>query len=737
MKKWRISRLYIQIVASFLCIVLFAGAILAFVSVWFSQKNRADFLEKAQSILDMNDRQMIENLEYLYSASGSLLTNQVVKDHLRVYSALSPENRYYYQSIVDLLVQAYFQFGGLVDSIFLYTDDQHVLYGGKENGMTMFDTFFSSLMRYNHYDAEYWKEILDESGRSYSILPPDKYASYFANDEHTVVPLVYHVPGVTGTNVLVTNLSCENLLKQYELSSLSSQTRMGIYALDGSLIVGDASFPEDCLALQSGHTVHVDGEDCFVFTLKQSMLNLYICAFVPVSALIDVTAYYRFSIILLLAVFVAFSTMITIVMSRRAYAPVLQVHRSISNISDVEPVSSLSNELEVIQSTISKLVDEREFYCTQNHQHSQHYIAQGFAALLDGRILEDGMYFSSLLSNKYGFGMRWFRCADVLVDVNNESGYMSRVELMEEVRNRIHAAFEGDSPIFSILYQSNMLVLLIDSDNISEREISDKLNNVSESLVSWCGLRIGLGEPVNQLSLLSRSFEQANSAIFAFPHSASNDTFAYDRSEVLNAANTHDIKRIEDTAYGILNRAKRAALSYADAVDIIRDIRETVISAQYRFGMQTLPCDDGAEINPLEILLLSPEINITPLIAALLPYVPYQTPVQEKSADKIVNKLCAFIDEHFSEELSLDILADKMGISGKYLSRIFKQAMNVNLSDYLAFVRVEKAKELLMTDMPLNQIMEEVGIFNRTTFTRMFRRLEGVTPSEYRNLYKE
>ena len=172
-------------------------------------------------------------------------------------------------------------------------------------------------------------------------------------------------------------------------------------------------------------------------------------------------------------------------------------------------------------------------------------------------------------------------------------------------------------------------------------------------------------------------------------------------------------------------------------MDIIRDIRETVISAQYRFGMQTLPCDDGTEINPLEILLLSPEINITPLIAALLPYVPYQTPVQEKSADKIVNKLCAFIDEHFSEELSLDILADKMGISGKYLSRIFKQAMNVNLSDYLAFVRVEKAKELLMTDMPLNQIMEEVGIFNRTTFTRMFRRLEGVTPSEYRNLYKE
>ena len=58
----------------------------------------------------------------------------------------------------------------------------------------------------------------------------------------------------------------------------------------------------------------------------------------------------------------------------------------------------------------------------------------------------------------------------------------------------------------------------------------------------------------------------------------------------------------------------------------------------------------------------------------------------------------------------------------------------MNLSEYLARVRVEKAKELLLTDMSIQQIMESIGIYNRTTFTRMFRRLEGITPSEYRNL---
>ena len=139
----------------------------------------------------------------------------------------------------------------------------------------------------------------------------------------------------------------------------------------------------------------------------------------------------------------------------------------------------------------------------------------------------------------------------------------------------------------------------------------------------------------------------------------------------------------------------------------------------------------------MEVLILSPDVNITPLMAALLPYVPYQKDLAEKSTDKIAHQLQECIDDHYSEELSLDILADKMNMSSKYLSRVFKQVMGVNLSDYLAFVRVGKIKELLMTEMSLNQIMESVGVFSRTTFTRMFRRQEGMTPTEYRSLHRD
>ena len=77
-----------------------------------------------------------------------------------------------------------------------------------------------------------------------------------------------------------------------------------------------------------------------------------------------------------------------------------------------------------------------------------------------------------------------------------------------------------------------------------------------------------------------------------------------------------------------------------------------------------------------------------------------------------------------------------MNISPKYLSRIFKQLIGVNLSEYLVYIRVEQAKKLLLTDENLNDIMAKIGINNRTTFTRIFKKLEGVSPNEYRNAHR-
>ena len=135
MKKRKISRLYAQIIASFLCIILLAMTVLMLASVWFSSKNEKDFLEKAEVLMNSSSQRMNENLESIYTSSNLLLNNQIVKDNLRISSSLTAEKRYHYQAIIGLLEQAHFQMNDLISSIFLYVDDERVLYSAHLSGM--------------------------------------------------------------------------------------------------------------------------------------------------------------------------------------------------------------------------------------------------------------------------------------------------------------------------------------------------------------------------------------------------------------------------------------------------------------------------------------------------------------------------------------------------------------------------------------------------------------------------
>lgn len=95
-----------------------------------------------------------------------------------------------------------------------------------------------------------------------------------------------------------------------------------------------------------------------------------------------------------------------------------------------------------------------------------------------------------------------------------------------------------------------------------------------------------------------------------------------------------------------------------------------------------------------------------------------------------------YIDAHYSEDITLTILAEKANINPAYLSSLFKEETGENYSAYLTRVRIEKAKELLC-DISLNisQIAEQTGYSSPRYFSRIFESVTGIRPSEYRRLY--
>ena len=71
------------------------------------------------------------------------------------------------------------------------------------------------------------------------------------------------------------------------------------------------------------------------------------------------------------------------------------------------------------------------------------------------------------------------------------------------------------------------------------------------------------------------------------------------------------------------------------------------------------------------------------------------------------------------------------------MSRLFKQKSGENLTDYINEVRIEKAKEILTTtNVKIGDIAAMVGLESRATFLRVFKKLEGVSPNEYRNMHQ-
>lgn len=107
------------------------------------------------------------------------------------------------------------------------------------------------------------------------------------------------------------------------------------------------------------------------------------------------------------------------------------------------------------------------------------------------------------------------------------------------------------------------------------------------------------------------------------------------------------------------------------------------------------------------------------------------TPVRRR------NKECAavrrYIDEHFSEPLTLDALAELAHVNKYYLVHAFSREYGVTPINYLLLCRIRESKHLLATtNLSLSQIAQVHGFSSPSYFSQSFRRLEGISPMEYR-----
>jgi AraC-like DNA-binding protein/ligand-binding sensor protein len=128
-------------------------------------------------------------------------------------------------------------------------------------------------------------------------------------------------------------------------------------------------------------------------------------------------------------------------------------------------------------------------------------------------------------------------------------------------------------------------------------------------------------------------------------------------------------------------------------------------------------------------------VKLLTIFAEHLSMVSNQIVLQEQNAEPpAIVRAKQFIAEHQTEELSLDQVAKSVHTSKFYFCKMFKKSTGINFTDYLSRVRTERAKSLLLNqNLRISEIAYEVGFQSLTHFNRVFKKILGQSPTDYRS----
>ncbi|MEK0312943.1 response regulator [Cohnella sp. 56] len=108
---------------------------------------------------------------------------------------------------------------------------------------------------------------------------------------------------------------------------------------------------------------------------------------------------------------------------------------------------------------------------------------------------------------------------------------------------------------------------------------------------------------------------------------------------------------------------------------------------------------------------------------------------EARQENRVVETVKSYIQQHYTEELELQRLADRVYLTPSYLSKLFKTETGETITDYIISVRIAHAKELLIRDPSLKtyEVGEMVGYGDPAYFNKVFKKVAGLTPKEYRD----
>lgn len=326
----------------------------------------------------------------------------------------------------------------------------------------------------------------------------------------------------------------------------------------------------------------------------------------------------------------------------------------------------------------------------------------------------------------------------------------------------------------AMLFRSNIfsygVLLKGQKESIKEitKECVGKIQGIlkrKESKREWF---LAVGQPVERLSQIKKSYHTASRA-FSQRYLYVENILYYDEMEMMEhrsgQADTNDnayLKKVDVNALnpailqkflsnGIQEETENFVKDYFYAIG--QEPMESLVFRNYvilnvRFSVITflkgLGCDtEGMEPENTEEILAESGKNIESAIAYAEKMVSQAITIRDQNSGNknrsILKTAVDFIESHYMEgEISLNTVANVANVSANHFSALFSQNMGQTFIEYLTSLRMNKAKELLRcTGMRSSEIAGEIGYKDAHYFSYLFKKTQGMTPSDYRKVRED
>ncbi len=625
--------------------------------------------------------------------------------------------------------------------------------------------YFEQANRYEKYPKEFWVDFPKRRSGSFILLPPTRAVTDYGSSR--LIPMVIEGIGLSKTrNLLILNIDVDELEDMVRPYLFTANSRIFLLAHDNSVYLNVSADSTSSAGLSSRLVKAVKTKDeqptvygkqhlIIPYTAKMLGSEWSYIAVVPLDDLSKRTQLLRTMTVSFIIAGFLFGLFFTFLSSKKMYAPIKEMVTVFAR-KDTNQDIMQQNEFDYLKDKLGIMLTNSE----RMQEDLSHTMPLAYEHCFSQIIKNGAIEYYEELNTFLKRERKEFiydRFISVLIRYNFEHSFYhtfssTHQKDVQSVLSKMvdtHIQYPCRTYHISLEPAVQCTVFNIPGsvDPADIKETFEQLIHSLDSKNNHIQLAVAIGDSQHGLTGIHLSYQHSRIChstmignsdepvqIYSESHGESYLFHESQRTKLKNFLLAGSKEACEEVIDRIIQENKKNSTGSGAMKLLMFRIYQTclIIAEESKLPLdQIVPAEGTDLVNSFQMIETD---KLLSLVYILCENICSKTVKRNRSSD--IHNIAAYIQENYSSEIYLEQLADKFGLTYNYLSQKFKDILGVSFQQYLTDIRIRMATKLLKeTNIPVKNIAKKVGYESTNTFYRVFKKHEGITATNYRNLH--